>query len=102
MSDLDDEELKATRILNGVDKKKTADEIFEELGYIKKCEHKYEQPDNDGVTELILYRDEVKCLEIEFWNDKTISKSCELDFGCITMQELQAINKKVEELGLMD
>ena len=100
MSDLDDEELKATRILNGVDKKKkTADEMFEELGYIKKCEHKYKQPDNDGVTELILYRDEVKCLEIEFWNDKTISKSCGFDMSYITMQELQAINKKCEEMG---
>ncbi len=97
MSDLDDEELKATRILNGADKK-TADEMFEELGYIKKCEHKYKQPDNDGVTELILYRDEVKCLEIEFWNDKTISKSCRFDFSYITMQEIQAINKKCQEL----
>ena len=98
--DLDDEELKATRKLNGADRKeKTADEMFEELGYIKKCEHKYEQPDNDGATELILYKDEVKCLEIEFWNDKTISKSCGFDMSYITMQELQAINKKCEEMG---
>lgn len=44
--DLNDEELKVTRKLNGADRKeKTADEMFEELGYIKKCEHKYEQPD---------------------------------------------------------
>lgn len=97
MSDLDDEELKATRILNGVDK--TADEMFEELGYEKIVEHKYKQPDFDEITELILYRDDVTLLEIEFWNDKTISKSCGFDMSYITMQELQAINKKCQELG---
>ncbi len=44
MSDLTDEEIIATRKLHGLNddlyKEKTADEMFEEIGYIKKCEHK--------------------------------------------------------------
>ena len=79
--DLDDEELKATRILNGVDKKKkTADKIFEELGYKKKFNNYYEH--DFGTT-------------IEFEN-----KYKEINIrGLIEMQELQAINKKCEEMG---
>ena len=78
-----------------------ADEMFEELGYEKIVEHKFKEPDDydDGVTELILYRDEVKRLEIEFWNDRTISKTSNYDVSYLTMEELQAINEKVKELG---
>ena len=78
-----------------------ADEIFKELGYEKIVEHNFKEPDDydDGVTELILYRDEVKGFEIEFWNDRTISKTSNYDVSYITMQELQAINEKVKELG---
>ena len=78
-----------------------ADEMFEELGYEKIVEHKFKEPDDydDGVTELILYRDEVKGLEIEFWNDRTISKTSNYDVSYLTIQELQAINEKVKELG---
>ena len=79
-----------------------ADEMFEKLGYIKIKEHKFEEPYNEEVTELILYRDEVKRTEIEFWNDKTISKSCGFDMSYITMQELQAINEKCKELGWIE
>ena len=77
-----------------------ADEMFEELGYEKIVEHKFKEPDDydDGVTELILYRDEVKGLEIEFWNDRTISKTSNYDVSYLTMQELQAINEKVKEM----
>ena len=77
-----------------------ADEMFEELGYEKIVEHKFKEPDDydDGVTELILYRDEVKGLEIEFWNDRTISKTSNYDVSYLTIQELQAINEKVKEL----
>ena len=77
-----------------------ADEIFEELGYEKIVEHKFKEPDDyyDGVTELILYRDEVKGLEIEFWNDRTISKTSNYDISYLTMEELQAMNLKVKEL----
>ena len=78
-----------------------ADKMFEELGYEKIVEHKFKEPDDydDDVTELILYRDEVKGLEIEFWNDRTISKTSNYDVSYLTMQELQAINEKVKELG---
>ena len=104
--ELDDEELKATRKLNGADKS-TADEMFEELGYKKITEHEFTEPEYGETTELILYRlilyrDEVKRLDIEFWNDKSISKTCNYDVGYITMQELKAINKKCKELGWVD
>lgn len=78
MSDLDDEELKATRILNGVDK--TADEMFEELGYKKKFNNYYEH--DFGTT--IEFENEYKEINIR---------------GPIEIQGLQAINKKCEELG---
>ena len=82
-------------------KEKTADQMFEELGYEKIVEHEFKLPDDydDGVTELILYRDEVKGLEIEIWNDRTISKTSNYDVSYLTIEELKAINKKVEELG---
>ena len=77
-----------------------ADKLFEELGYIKKKEHEFKEVKNDDeVTELILYKNEVKGEEIEFWNDKTISKMCCFDVSYLTIQELHAINKKCEELG---
>lgn len=78
-----------------------ADKLFEELGYEKIVEHKYKQPDDD-VTELILYRDYGTLLEIEFWNDKTISKFSGYDVSYITMQELKAINLKCKELGWIE
>lgn len=99
--DLDDEELEATRRLNGT-KRLTADEMFEELGYEKMIEHKFIEPEYGETTELILYRDDIQGLDIEFWNDKSISKTCNYDISYITMQELQAINKKVKELGWLD
>ncbi len=78
MSDLTDEEIIATRKLHGLDK--TADEIFEELGYKKKFNNYYEH--DFGTT-------------IEFEN-----KYKEINIrGLIEMQELQAINKKCEEMG---
>lgn len=80
-----------------------ADEMFEELGYEKKIEHEFkESDDDDDVIELILYRDEVKCLEIEFWSDKTISKTSGYDVSYLSMQELKAINEKVKDLGWLD
>lgn len=81
---------------------KTADEIFEKLGYKKMAEHKFTEPVNGEVIELILYRDDVQRLDIEFWNDKSISKMCNYDVSYITMQELKAINKKCQELGWID
>ena len=72
-----------------------ADEMFEKLGYIKVEDNK----DN------IEYRKNVEgdLFEIDFWKiDKTVSKNYYRNIGYISMQELQAINKKVEELGWMD
>ena len=74
------------------------DKMFEKIGYKKIVEHEFVGPEDDEETELILYKDDIKGTEIEFWNDKTISKTMQYDVGYITMQELQAINKKVEEL----
>ena len=76
-----------------------ADEMFEELGYEKIVELKEPDDYDNGVIELILYRDEVKGFEIEFWNDRTISKSSNYDESYLTIEELQAINEKVKELG---
>ena len=82
-------------------KEKTADEMFEELGYKKIKENVFEETQNGNVTELVLYRHKKDFTrEIEFWNDKTVSKQdTDFDIAYITMQELQAINKKAEELG---
>lgn len=88
--DLDDEELKATRKANGVDKK-TADEMFDELGYKKTFTEvdniKYYKDDDNVIYFVITHR--------------TFHKTGEYDGMCdsITIQELQAINKKCEELG---
>lgn len=74
-------------------KEKTADEMFEELGYKKfNKKHDFENIKYYKDDDNILYFDE---------KDKSFYKSGEYDEMCddITMQELQAINKKVEELG---
>lgn len=81
--DLDEQELKATKGIG-----KTADKMFEELGYKLIRE-----------TEIwIVYRGKIK--DIDF---NKMSKSVEAESGMssekITLQELKAINKKVEELG---
>ena len=84
--DLDDEELEATRKLNGVGKEKTADEMFEELGYKKNFEDKYRANyENDGFETIINFDKEYK--DVRVYNNG------------FDMQELQAINKKVQELG---
>ena len=79
--DLDNEELKAT-------KEKTADEMFEELGY-KKAEHIYPTlgfvVEYDNGERQIDFMNEEE--EVKIWNIST------------TMQELKAINKKCEEMG---
>lgn len=83
--DLDDEELRATRKMKGLEK--TADEMFEEFGYTKSGNIEYYKDYNN-----IIYFD------IE---NKTFHKTGECDAMCdaITMQELKAIIKKCEELG---
>lgn len=91
--DLDDEELKATRILNGVDKEKTADEMFEKLGYKKKdldfvFSRFWEEWENEEFAKTFSFNTEYQIIDITDENE----------YG-ITIQELQAINKKCEEMG---
>lgn len=67
-----------------------ADEMFEELGYKKSL---------NKVGDTFGYRNEDKH-QIVFYDTKEILKFDEnFDIQGIRMQELQAINEKVKELG---
>ncbi len=69
--------------------KKSADEMFEELGYEKEIVgNGFSYYSSDKEIEFL--ENAVGEMEKRIWID---------DFHCITLQELQAINKKVEELG---
>lgn len=93
MSDLDNEEIEATREMKALNRiivpeEKTADEMFEELGYskIQNAPLAYQKA----------------TIRIEFCNyNKTFIK---WDFGSarITVNELQAINQKCKELGWIE
>ena len=97
MSDLDKEELEATRKMQSSTEtaEKTADEMFDELGYIKDINNDYEIEYRR--SDIYINFDKTK---------KEFSKGIEYDnyYGVkqITMQELKAINKKVKELGWND
>lgn len=70
-------------------KEKTADEMFKELGY-----YRYDYLDhvdyyNDKLEKFISFRKNGTFTCFDYNNE----------YKEITMQELQAINKKVEELG---
>ena len=68
-------------------KEKSADEMFEELGY-EHSEFMYE----------IYYVKDGKT--ISFWTNRNeVESHVRVISARITMQELKAINKKVEELG---
>lgn len=74
-------------------KEKTADKLFEELGYEKYITDKYQgyyQYDEQSNTMCILFILDKKAIAIRYDGSNT---------PAVTMQELQAINKKVEELG---
>lgn len=69
---------------------KTADEIFEELGYEKGKNH----------LDIELYKNKNDYAEIIFdLRDRAISVRNDDEAIYFNMKELQAINKKVEELG---
>ena len=73
------------------EKEKTADELFKELGYEKIRNNK----------DFEVYRkNDYNIIDFER-NDKRVYKSARYDTTSdgITMEELQAINKKVLELG---
>lgn len=70
---------------------KTADELFEELGYKKVLDDerfiKYrKRTNNDNIVMDKETKDFIKNFDFAYWK-------------AINMQELQAINKKCEELG---
>ena len=69
-----------------------ADEMFEELGYEN-------QRKGNGARIYYEYYNKKSEEFIQFWYDKTISKYNKEETGYITIQELQAINEKVKELG---
>lgn len=74
-------------------KEKTADEIFEKLKYKKYITDKYQgyyQYDRQSNTICILFILDKKAIAIRYDGSNT---------PAITMDELQAINKKVKELG---
>ena len=78
---------------NNISLEKTADEMFEELGYKKQYENEniYYYMDIDLKDNYIVFETEYKSFaKISYYHDA----------GDITMQELQAINKKVRELRL--
>ena len=100
MSELDNDELIATRRLNGLEDNlfKSADEMFEELGYKIMF-------DNTCKFRYVKHFSLKPARHIVFAIDKTISV-CEenknelaINRDYFTMQELQAINKKCKELG---
>lgn len=64
----------------------SAKEMFEKLGY------KQEQKNN-----WIIYYDDAN--SIVFMDDKSFYKRYYYDAGDITIEELQAINQQVKELG---
>ena len=98
--ELDDEELEATR-------NKSADKMFEELGYeIKYYNYKAEeiieetQKENATVLQYYAYYDfgeytETRVINIYLEDERIVlPNSLSID-----IEELKAINKKVEELG---
>ncbi len=88
--DLDDDELRATRKMYGLDKEKTADEMFDDLGLWLERENGIEfevKNDDDKVIKINKERKEIACFN--YYDG----------FEWLTMQELKAINKKCEELG---
>ena len=74
-------------------KEKTADEMFEELGYKKKnldiiFSRFWEEWENEDLAKIFSFNTEYETIDITDENRHGI-----------TMQELQAINKKCQELG---
>lgn len=73
-----------------------ADEMLEHLGYIKQ----YENDGNIYYYIDVICKDDYICFDL---GRKTYTKRvCYHDAGEITIEELQAINEKVKELGWLD
>lgn len=76
--------------------RKSAGEMLEELGYIKEY---YFSPEGEKIGENYINKD--KEIEITFYYvDKEFCISSEGEYAiCVGIDELKAINKRVEELG---
>lgn len=83
--ELDDKELEATK-----NREKTSDEMFEKLGYIYHFENSYAKVYKKGCRQ---YNRQIA------FNIKTKRIMCPY---YLSIQELQAINKKVQELRLVE
>ena len=73
-------------------KEKSADELFEELGYELLNEY-----DKDFDKNFIIYITVGKTITFKKANHKVSIRDAQRNY--INMQELKAINKKIEELG---
>lgn len=80
--------IQAVKQLNKKVKEMSADEMFEELGYEKTKVNEY----------WIIYKNLKKDIDFNL-KHKTIEVENQMQSEEFNMQELQAINKKVEELG---
>lgn len=87
--DLDEEELKATKKLN----EKSADEMFEEMGYIKYIYGDVIEYKNCTDDTIIGFDNEYKEIYVSQYNTK---------YQVCTIEELKAINKKCKELGWIE
>ena len=123
MSDLDNEELEATKMLNlideikecaknttrediievveklGIEKEKSADELFEDENYIKEFYDKMGDSTTSENCEVLVYRYYVSEEEIEsqiefYLEDEEVGIN-----GLLNKRVLKAINKKVSEMG---
>ena len=87
--DLDEQELRATR-------EKSADELFNELGYNNEEDDEYSiiKKDNNG-KEIKFYKEdrEIECYYYDYGD---------FDVTTINMDELKAIYKKCQERGWLE
>lgn len=118
MSDLDNEELKATRELNrkeiekssSIEEKqeksscieKTADEMFKDENYIKEFYDKMGDSTIEEKCEVLVYRYYISKEEIEtqiefYLEDEEVGIN-----GLLNKRILKAINKKCKELGWIE
>ena len=77
------------------EKEKTADAMFEELGYKKF----YSINNVDNVPNNICYRTDEFEIKFNMIYEAVDFEKKKAYYSSITMQELQAVNKKAEELG---
>lgn len=81
-------------------KEKTADEMFEELGYTKFYDRENACVFYDTKTDKkIIFDKTYKSIELSKDTGESIYNNTIYDIFILEINELQAINKKIEELG---